>query len=367
MQTPPVPLWEIPLKLSTLYEQYGYARYRMGKFEPYDFYMANKQFLKGEGVITFTDSEGRLMALKPDVTMSIVKNVPEDSGPRKFYYNESVFRSERGDYREISQMGLEYIGGGADWAQTEAVSLAIDTLGALGAEFSLDISHMGFISAMLNSAVADTGGAETLLACIRQKNLGGLSAAAEKYALSAETRAALLKAASLRGELSAVLPDARLLVLCPEMDAALDELEALSKALAVLGKTVNLDFSVINDIDYYNGLVFRGYVRGAPRSVLSGGRYDNLMRRFGRDMSAVGFALYLSSLDRAFYTTGEYDVDVLLIYGGAEPWEVARAVSELSGHGLSVRAEQTADTDIRARRTLALGADGTFEEIDGAF
>ncbi len=85
--------WELPLKLSYLYERRGYSRYRMGKFEPYDFYMENKQFLKSEGIITFTDAEGRLMALKPDVTMSILKSVAPDSGPRKLYYNESVFRS----------------------------------------------------------------------------------------------------------------------------------------------------------------------------------------------------------------------------------------------------------------------------------
>ena len=355
-------LWEIPLRLSTLYEQYGYDRYRMGKFEPYDFYMANKQFLKGEGVITFTDSAGRLMALKPDVTMSIVKNVTEDGGPRKFYYNESVFRSERGDYREINQMGLEYIGGGADWAQAEVVSLAIDTLDALGPEFSLDIGHMGFLSAMIASTGADAEASDELLGLIRQKNSGGIQAAAEKYALSKESLDALLKIAALRGELGAVLPDAESLVVCPEMDAALDELGALNDALTVLGKTVNLDFSVINDIDYYNGLVFRGYVRGAPRSVLAGGRYDGLLRRFGKDMTAVGFALYLSSLDRAFYTQGDYDVDVLLIYGDANPSEVAAAVLKLSTQGYTVRAEQSPSAEIRARKTLCLEADGSMSD-----
>ena len=79
------------------------------------------------------------------------------------------------------------------------------------------------------------------------------------------------------------------------MEAAVGEMEALAGALCVLDDLsgVRVDFSVVNDLDYYNGLVFQGYVKGIPRAVMSGGRYDNMMRRLNKPQNALGFALYL--------------------------------------------------------------------------
>ena len=79
--------------LRGLYETYGYAPYKMSKFEEYDLYVRNKEFLISDGVITFTDTDGKLMALKPDVTLSIIKNSRDEAGcVQKVYYNENVYR-----------------------------------------------------------------------------------------------------------------------------------------------------------------------------------------------------------------------------------------------------------------------------------
>ena len=83
---------QVPLLLRGLFEQRGYRRYRMSNFEAYDLYRENKNFLESEGIITFTDASGRLMALKPDVTMSIVKHTKPDAVSSKLYYVENVFR-----------------------------------------------------------------------------------------------------------------------------------------------------------------------------------------------------------------------------------------------------------------------------------
>ena len=137
-------------------------------------------------------------------------------------------------------------------------------------------------------------------------------------------------------------------------EPAYDALEAVDAA-----DTLRLDFSTLNDIDYYNGVVFKGYVRGVPRAVLAGGRYDNLMRRFGKPQPAVGFALYLGGLGRAFAEKSDYDVDTLLLYdAGQSPAQVARAVQSILKSGRSVRAEQSAPEGLRVRQTLRLGPDG---------
>ena len=103
----------ISWSLQGLYQRHGYKKYRMGKFEEYELYLENKNFLQSRQIITFNDMDGRVLALKPDVTLSIVKNTHADrSSSEKFYYLENVYRFHKpsGAYREISQLGLEYLG-----------------------------------------------------------------------------------------------------------------------------------------------------------------------------------------------------------------------------------------------------------------
>ena len=358
-------MWErAPLRLRAMYERFGYAKYRMSRFEAYDIYRENKEFLRGEGIVTFTDASGRLMALKPDVTMSIVKNIAKDTPPQKLYYNESVFRTEQGELREINQMGLEYIGGGEGYADAEVIALAVDTLAVIADEYTLDISHMGYISAMLMNLGLNGDSGEAVLSALRQKNPGELRALAKEFELSEQGTAALLTVEHLRGELGALLESGQLPVLNEGMNDALTELQGLYRTLSAVGKRVSLDFSVINDLDYYNGLVFRGYIRSAPRSVLAGGRYDKLMLRFGKPMTAIGFALYLTSLDRVFRAPKDYDVDTILIYGDAPPERVAVVVREIIAEGCTVRADRTMPAEIRARRVLELDGDSIREVRD---
>ena len=137
------------LQLRELYRRYGYTQYKMSKFEPYDLYVRNKSFLVSENILTFTDTDGKLMALKPDVTLSIIKNIREDAGAlQKVYYNETVYRTSSASrgYREIMQAGLECVGNLDLVAMGEVVSLAAQSLAAVSGDYLLDLSHLGFVS-----------------------------------------------------------------------------------------------------------------------------------------------------------------------------------------------------------------------------
>ena len=135
--------------LRSLYRNYGYIPYKMSRFEEYDLYVRNKDFLVSDQIITFSDRSGRLLALKPDVTLSIVKNAPEESGVvQKVYYQENVYR----DYREILQAGLECVGDLGDYEIAEVVLLAAKSLQLLGGRWVLDISHMGLLAAVLEDS-----------------------------------------------------------------------------------------------------------------------------------------------------------------------------------------------------------------------
>ena len=103
----------VALSLRSLYRGYGYQPFKMSKFEEYDYYVKNKEFLVGDGVITFNDTNGRLLALKPDVTLSIIKTTRFEKGVKqKLFYDENVYRVSQSThrYKEIMQTGLEAIG-----------------------------------------------------------------------------------------------------------------------------------------------------------------------------------------------------------------------------------------------------------------
>ena len=363
--------WEdkIKLGLRALYEQYGFCQYRMGKFEPYDMYYAHKDFLKSETVITFTDTAGRLMALKPDVTMSIVKSTQPDDDSLKLYYIENVFRIAPGsrEYGEISQIGIESIGGGDIYTETETLLLAIKTLEAISHHYVLDVSHMGFVAAVLASCGFDEAGCTMALEALTHKNLHELMSLAEAANITEESRELLRRTASVSDVVPQALAQFRALPLDAEMETALAEVDRVYAVLDAAGfaGSVRLDFTVVNNMDYYNGIVFRGYIENLPRAVLAGGRYDNLMRRFQKPQSALGFALYLGELTRAFTRLERYDVDSLVVYGDASPEAVMRAVDSLLKEGRDVRAEKTPPQNIRARRIYRLESDGKLEVVSG--
>lgn len=280
------------LSLRQLYTQNGYKYYKMSKFEEYDLYSKNKDFLVGEGVITFNDTDGSLLALKPDVTLSIIKNSREENKTERYYYNENVYRiSETShSYKEIMQTGLECIGAVGKKEVCEVVSLALKSLEALSSSFVLDISHQGFVDAVLSQY--DIADKRAVLTAINEKNSDALRSLCETEDLIPLTFAfestedALKTAEKLAGN--------------DEAKKALSELKAICDYAKDLGyeKSVNIDFSLSNSTGYYSGVILRGYIEGIAERVLSGGQYDTLMKKMNRNAGAVGFAVYLDTLER---------------------------------------------------------------------
>ena len=143
---------KVSFALRDLYSRYGYTQYKMSKFEEYDLYARNKDFLISDKVITFTDLSGKLMALKPDVTLSIVKNsIDEPDALQKLYYAENVYRATKGAhaYKEIMQLGLECMGNVDDYCLCEVLALAAQSLLTISDNIVMNISHLGFLSELI--------------------------------------------------------------------------------------------------------------------------------------------------------------------------------------------------------------------------
>lgn len=346
-------------RLRELYRRHGYLPYKMSKFEEYDLYVRNKSFLVSDHILTFTDVDGKLMALKPDVTLSILKNCQGGPGLQKVYYHENVYRTSPAShgYKEIMQAGLECIGDLDGFAVGEVVMLAARSLETISGQYLLDLSHLGVVAGLLAAADLTEEGRRAVLGAMGQKNVPALRQLCREGAVPEAAARQLEQLAGLYAPPAQALPLLAGMDLPAASRQALEELKALCALLGQygLGDRLRLDFSIVNDMNYYSGIIFRGYLPGLASGVLAGGRYDNLLKKMGRAGGAIGFAVYLDQLERYHTPARGYDVDVLLLYdGGLAAGEVAAAANALLAAGRTVRAEREIPTGLRYREVRDL-------------
>lgn len=347
-------------RLRGLYEKYGYRRFKMSKFEEYDLYVRNKDFLVSDRMITFTDARGVLMALKPDVTLSIIKNTREgEASPRKVYYNETVYRSGKGDeaFQEILQTGLECIGDLDLYHLYEVIALAVESLAAISPDYVLDVSHVGLVSGFMEAAGVEEADYPEVMAAVRAKNLAALGEFCRRKGLSGTVQALLERLVTTYGTMDTVL--AELAPLCvggKKTREAWEELSSLCTLLKAngLGDKVYLDFSVEGDMNYYSGLVFRGFLKNLAAGVLSGGQYDKMVEKMGKRCGAMGFAIYLNELERLGPARPQYDADVLVLYDDTTDLQaLTRRLAALAGQGKRALARRQAE-GLQGKETLDL-------------
>lgn len=348
------------LDLRELYGKYGYTQYRMSKFEEYDLYVRNKSFLLSDSVITFTDTNGKLMALKPDVTLSIVKNSRDIPGyVQKLYYDEHVYRisDKTAAYKEIPQVGLECLGDIDDYCIGEVLSLAAESLATFDKDYILDISHMGILSYVLDRIGISENGRRALLESVSKKDLHDAERICREEGIDEERAALLSRLEACSGKVEDALKGLYPLFADAEWTATVTR---FGNILALLPtENIRIDFSVINDMNYYNGIVFQGFVPTIPTDVLSGGQYDNLMARMEKRSGAIGFALYLDRLEALVSPRREFDVDALLLYEQeCSPAEILSAVQDLTAKGLCVLAQKSIPERLTYRQLLKLTESG---------
>ena len=336
--------------LRQLYRRYGYLPYKMSKFEEFEYYIANKDFLLSDRFITFNDIGGRLLALKPDVTLSIVKS--RDAAPgckQKVYYNENIYRVSGSTRRftEIMQTGLECIGDIDLYDIYEAVSLAAQSLGLIAEDFILQVSHLGILSAALDATGADSDFRQAAIGYIAEKNAHDLTRLCRENGVDPEKLTGFVE---IRGSRADVIARLESIIPCP----ALEELKALSTLLdgSPYAHRIIFDFSVVGNMNYYNGIVMGGFIQGVDQRLLSGGQYDFLLEKLGRSGGAIGFALYLDLLEQLPNPRRGSDVDVLLLYD--DPAAVPAAVEDLTRSGKTVSAQKAIPHRLRFKEVLDL-------------
>lgn len=304
--------------LRSLYSKYGYKQYKMRKFEEYDLYVRNKDFLISDSVITFTDTNGKLMALKPDVTLSIVKNTKDSDGSvQKVYYDENVYRVSKGthSYKEIKQAGLECIGDVDTYCVCEVLSLAVKSLMTISESCVVDVSDLAILFALYDYIGLSYEARKIMTSLISDKNTHEMKRLCEDMSVSAESTALLEELISYNGTPDEILPRLKAMAERIGAQAEFSEFESVVSSLdKELQSKLRIDFSVVSDINYYNGIVFKGFIDKIPDSVLSGGRYDSLMQSMSRKSKAIGFAVYIDMLERFNIKEREFDYAAVLLY-----------------------------------------------------
>ena len=345
--------------LRSLYAKYGYKPFKMSKFEEYEFYIQNKDFLVSDRIIAFNDTNGKLLALKPDVTLSIIKNGEDINGyKQKVCYNENVYRVSENthQFKEIMQTGVECIGEIGLYDIYEMILMAAETLKLLSEDFVLEMSHLGLLSSLLENISDNATFKREAIKYISDKNSHDLSCLCDEYGVEQDLKNILLSFVSIYGERSLVLEKLDQIgnyISCEAVNT-LKTLSCLLDNLSYSSKIV-FDFSAVSDMNYYNGIVFKGYISGISQGVLTGGQYDNLLSKMGRDSGAIGFATYLDLLEDLSTEKSAYDVDVLLLCGDVtDNTLLVNTVNQIINSGKTISVQNVDTGNIRYKELKSL-------------
>ncbi|MDP1809229.1 MAG: ATP phosphoribosyltransferase regulatory subunit [Actinomycetota bacterium] len=301
-------------RLRAAFEGRAFGEVISPTFEFYDLLSVEAGAAVKRDMVRFMGSDGRLLALRPEMTTTIARVVTQrlepEAGPHRLYYIANVFREEfskQGRAREFWQAGIELVGGaGGTDADTEVIALFVEALDAAGlAGFQVGLGQIGFLEGALRALPVTETDRERLRSALDGRSLVEYRAAVAALGLDDETVAKLLAIPTLRGGPD-VFKAAAGLVIGDDARAALDRLQEIWSGLdaAGLADRVVIDLGIWRSFDYYTGLVFEAYAPGLGVPLGSGGRYDNLLAEFGRPQPAAGFALGLERIQLALSQPG---------------------------------------------------------------
>ncbi len=312
---------EIEKNVSRVFESFGYRRITSPTFE-YNDVFANMGGVKDRRTYKFLDRDGSLLVLRPDMTPAIARIAAtaysEKDIPLRFSYIENMFRSNenyQGKLREFTQAGIELIGVNSIDADAEVLAVAIDSLLSAGVEdFKIDLGHAQFLSSIIEDADTDEKTKVLVQQNIINKNYAAVNELAEKIE-NENIRYILRELPFLIGG-SSVIERVRGRVKDGAAAYALDYLSRLYGIMKGIGlsRYISFDLGVIGSMDYYTGIIFRGYAKGTGSSILDGGRYDNMVVKFGADMPAVGFSIKINDIMHTRIYSANQIEHILVVY-----------------------------------------------------
>ncbi len=284
---------------------YGFRDIETPAFEFFDIFSEERGTVSSKEMYKFFDREGNTLVLRPDMTPSIArcmaKYYREETMPVRFCYIGDTFvnnTSYQGKLKQVTQLGAELLNDSTVEADAEMVAMTVDCLLASGLKrFQVEIGQADFFRGLMEEALIDEQEAEELRLLIEDKNMFGVEEIISGKKLPDGLKEVILKLPELFGSVSHLdyvsgkITNARAL-------GAIGRLKALYALLCEYGfeEYITFDLGMLSKFDYYTGIIFRAYTFGTGDAVASGGRYDGLVKQFGKDAPAIGMAVIVNQL-----------------------------------------------------------------------
>ncbi len=297
---------ETEAKLYDIFKSKGYYELTTPALEFYDVFQTESGHYPQERLYKLTDSKGRLLVMRPESTMPIARviatRLKDASLPIRLFYNQSVYRFEsalKGRSNEIVQAGIELIGSASHMADLEMVSTAIEVLeSCTETSFSLEIGDAGIFKELMGELNATEDERENIRYLIETKNYPALNDMLDSMGDTPVIAALKRLPAMFGGE--EVFDKASELYSNERIDIMLDDLKKMYNEISNLignGK-LTIDLGMVNNADYYTGIIIKGYLEGYGEEVLSGGRYNKLLADYGYDIPAIGFGVNIDAITK---------------------------------------------------------------------
>ena len=284
---------------------YGYHDIQTPSFEYFDVFSQEVGTIPSRELFKFFDREGDTLVLRPDFTPSIARSAAkyymDETRPIRMCYMGNTFvnnSSYQGRLKESTQLGAELLGDASPEADAEMIAMVIELLLDAGLkEFQVSIGQIDFFKGFLLAAGLDVEQEFTLRELISNKNNFGIEEFLDDIRMPKTCREAFIRMPQLFGN-AEVLKEARRLADNSRSIGAIERLEAVYHALKLYDLTdyISFDLGLVSKYKYYTGVIFQAYTYGTGEPIVKGGRYDNLLARFGKDFAATGFAVVIDQL-----------------------------------------------------------------------
>lgn len=285
---------------------YGYNDIQTPTFEFFDIFNKEKGSAPSKNLYKFFDREGNTLVLRPDMTPSIArayaKYYMEDNMPIRFCYMGNTFinnAEHQGKLKETTHIGAELIGDNKSDADAETIALTIDALLKVGLkEFQIEIGHADYFKGLIEASKVDEETAAYLRELLSNKNYFGVEEIVTSLNIDNNIKEAFIKLPEFVGSIEVIKKAKETVSVNKLVENALDRLEKVYNILKVYGyeKYISFDLGIVSDYQYYTGIVFSGYTYGTGDAIVKGGRYDDLLKQFGKNSPSIGFCIYIDNL-----------------------------------------------------------------------
>lgn len=340
-------------KLRQVLNSYGYRDIETPSFEFFDVYSREVGTIPSRELYKFFDREGNTLVLRPDFTPSIAraaaKYFQQEQEPIRLCYLGNTFinnSSYQGRLKENTQLGAELMGDAEASADAELIAMAADCLLRAGLkDFQISVGHVQFFASLAKAAGLDEATEEELKQLIRNKNTFGVETLLSEARIDGSLKEIFCSLPNLFGG-EEILDKAAAMTEGMEAAQAIARLKQVLEILKMYGMDsyVSFDLGMLGSYMYYTGVIFRGYTYGVGDAVIKGGRYDSLMKHFGKDAPSIGFAVVLNrlmnALDRQKVEVLSEQGRYLMVYRSADTQEAITRALDYRRQGKYVELRQ---------------------------